>query len=266
MGARNSPGTDASTGAPPQNGTVRYHSARPAARHLGRRAAPDRARVQHRERQHAELQAARRGLPQRAPGSLLQRQARRGRERRLRRDDADRRHAPGRQRRRRRRRVGQDGPERPRVPGADPGRPRPDRHPPVRDREQVMSLFGGLDISASALSAERLRMDVTAENLANAQSTRTANGGPYRRKEVVLESTGDGGFAGALASARASGAGGGSSAGAANGGVRVAGIVEDQTPNRLVYDPGNPDANAQGYVSMPNVNPVTEMVDLISAS
>ena len=128
-----------------------------------------------------------------------------------------------------------------------------------------MSLFGGLDISASALSAERLRMDVTAENLANAQSTRTANGGPYRRKEVVLESTGDGGFAGALASARASGAGG-SGAGSANGGVRVAGIVEDRTPNRLVYDPGNPDANAQGYVSMPNVNPVTEMVDLISAS
>jgi flagellar basal-body rod protein FlgC len=129
-----------------------------------------------------------------------------------------------------------------------------------------MSLFGGLDISASALSAERLRMDVTAENLANAQSTRTANGGPYRRKEVVLESTGDGGFAGALASARAGSAGGGSSAGAANGGVRVSGIVEDQTPNRLVYDPGNPDANGQGYVSMPNVNPVTEMVDLISAS
>jgi flagellar basal-body rod protein FlgC len=131
-----------------------------------------------------------------------------------------------------------------------------------------MSLFGGLDISASALSAERLRMDVTAENLANAQSTRTAAGGPYRRKEVVLESTGDSGFASALASARggAASAGGGSGAGAANGGVRVAGIVEDQTPNRLVYDPGNPDANNQGYVSMPNVNPVTEMVDLISAS
>ena len=122
-----------------------------------------------------------------------------------------------------------------------------------------MSLFGGLDISASALSAERLRMDVTAENLANAQSTRTANGGPYRRKEVVLESTGDGGFAGALASARASGGG-------PEGGVRVSGIVVDQTPNRLVYDPSHPDANAQGYVSMPNVNPVTEMVDLITAS
>lgn len=124
-----------------------------------------------------------------------------------------------------------------------------------------MSIFGSLDISASALSAERLRMDVTAENLANAQSTRTANGGPYRRKEVVLEAAGDGGFAGALASARAAGANG-----APAGGVRVSGIVEDQSPNRLVYDPGNPDANAQGYVSMPNVNPVTEMVDLISAS
>jgi flagellar basal-body rod protein FlgC len=126
-----------------------------------------------------------------------------------------------------------------------------------------MSLFGSLDISASALSAERLRMDVTAENLANAQSTRTANGGPYRRKEVVLESTGDGGFAGALASARS---GGGSGSAGPDGGVRVSGIVEDQTPNRLVYDPGHPDANARGYVSMPNVNPVTEMVDLISAS
>ena len=122
-----------------------------------------------------------------------------------------------------------------------------------------MGLFGSLDISASALSAERLRMDVTAENLANAQSTRTAGGGPYRRKEVVTEATGDNSFAGALASARASDGG-------PQGGVRVSGIVEDQTPNRLVYDPSHPDANAQGYVSMPNVNPVTEMVDLISAS
>jgi len=121
-----------------------------------------------------------------------------------------------------------------------------------------MSIFGSLDISASALSAERLRMDVTAENLANAQSTRTANGGPYRRKEVVLEATGDGGFAGALAAAR--------SADGPNGGVRVAGIAEDTAPDRLVYDPGHPDANQQGYVRMPNVNPVTEMVDLISAS
>jgi len=127
-----------------------------------------------------------------------------------------------------------------------------------------MGLFGSLDISASALSAERLRMDVTAENLANAQSTRTSNGGPYRRKEVVQESNGDG-FAGALASARAAGVGGAGGAGP-QGGVKVTGVVEDQTPNRLVYDPSHPDANAQGYVSMPNVNPVTEMVDLITAS
>jgi flagellar basal-body rod protein FlgC len=126
-----------------------------------------------------------------------------------------------------------------------------------------MSIFGSMDISASALSAERLRMDVTAENLANAQSTRSANGGPYRRKEVVLESTGSSSFAGALAAARGGASGGGSGP---DGGVRVSGIVEDQSPNRLVYDPGHPDANAQGYVSMPNVNPVTEMVDLISAS
>ena len=127
-----------------------------------------------------------------------------------------------------------------------------------------MGLFGSLEISASGLSAERLRMDVTAENLANAQSTRTAGGGPYRRKEVVVEANGDGGFAGALAAAR--GGATGSAGGGAAGGVSVSGIVEDQTPNRLVYDPSHPDANAQGYVSMPNVNPVTEMVDLITAS
>jgi flagellar basal-body rod protein FlgC len=120
-----------------------------------------------------------------------------------------------------------------------------------------MSMFGSLDISASALSAERVRMDVTAENLANAQSTRSEGGGPYRRKEVVLQQSG-GGFAGALAAAR-------QSDGPA-GGVRVQGIVEDTAPDRLVYDPSHPDANQQGYVRMPNVNPVTEMVDLISAS
>ncbi|MEA2267918.1 MAG: flagellar basal-body rod protein FlgC [Solirubrobacteraceae bacterium] len=124
-----------------------------------------------------------------------------------------------------------------------------------------MSFFSSLEVSASALSAERLRMDVTAENLANAQSTRTAGGGPYRRKEVVLESTGGGSFAGALAAARD-----GAAAGRADAGVRVAGIVEDPTPDRLVHDPSHPDANNQGYVRMPNVNPVTEMVDLISAS
>jgi flagellar basal-body rod protein FlgC len=128
-----------------------------------------------------------------------------------------------------------------------------------------MSLFNSLGISASALSAERLRMDVTAENLANAQTTRTEGGGPYKRKEVVLESAGRGGFASALAGAQGA-ASGGAASGGPDGGVRVSGIVEDTTPDRLVHDPSHPDADANGYVRMPNVNPVTEMVDLISAS
>jgi flagellar basal-body rod protein FlgC len=123
-----------------------------------------------------------------------------------------------------------------------------------------MSLFGSLDISASGLTAERLRMDVTAENLANAQTTRGANGQPYRRKEVVLQESGAGSFGATLASAM------GAPAGAAPGGVQVAGIVEDQTNFKTVYDPGNPDADAKGYVRMPNVDTVSEMVDLISAS
>jgi flagellar basal-body rod protein FlgC len=123
-----------------------------------------------------------------------------------------------------------------------------------------MSLFGALDISASGLTAERLRMDVTAENLANAQTTRGANGQPYRRKEVVLQEAGAGSFGATLASAM------GAQGAAGPGGVQVAGIVEDQTPFKTVYDPGHPDADAKGYVRMPNVDTVGEMVDLISAS
>jgi flagellar basal-body rod protein FlgC len=123
-----------------------------------------------------------------------------------------------------------------------------------------MSLFGAIDISGSGLAAERLRMDVTAENLANAQSTQGADGQPYRRKEVVLRQAG-GGFETALA-----GAMGGAGSGTPARGVEVVAIAEDQAPNRMVYDPGHPDADAEGYVSMPNVDPVTEMVDLIAAS
>ncbi len=124
-----------------------------------------------------------------------------------------------------------------------------------------MGLFDAIDVAGSGLSAERLRMDVVAGNLANAQTTQGANGGPYRRREVVLQEAAPAGasFGDALTGAMAS------SAPPANG-VQVAGIVEDQDPLRRVYDPGHPDADAQGYVSMPNVNPVTEMVDLISAS
>ena len=121
-----------------------------------------------------------------------------------------------------------------------------------------MGLFDAINAAGSGLTAERLRMDVTAENLANAQTTRGADGQPYRRKEVVLQQR-DGGFGQALNTAMARGS-------STGGGVQVAGIVEDQSDLKLVYDPAHPDANAEGYVQMPNVNPVTEMVDLISAS
>jgi flagellar basal-body rod protein FlgC len=119
-----------------------------------------------------------------------------------------------------------------------------------------MSLFDAINTAASGLSAERLRMDVTAENLANAQTTRGADGQPYRRKSVVLEQT-QGAFGATLEGAMSS---------TPANGVRVAGVVQDATPNRLVYDPGHPDADPRGYVAMPNVDSVTEMVDLITAS
>lgn len=121
-----------------------------------------------------------------------------------------------------------------------------------------MGLFDAIDVAGSGLAAERLRMDVVAGNLANAQTTQGANGQPYRRREVVLqEAAGESSFGAMLSGAMASGAA---------SGVQVAGVVEDQTAPRRVYDPGHPDADAQGYVSLPNVNPVTEMVDLIGAS
>jgi flagellar basal-body rod protein FlgC len=122
-----------------------------------------------------------------------------------------------------------------------------------------MGMFDALNVSATGLTAERLRMDVTAENLANAQTTRGADGQPYRRKEVVLGEIAQGGGFGAQLS-KAMG-----SSGAAPGGVQVEAITQDATPGKLVYDPGHPDANAEGYVRMPNVDTVAEMVDLITA-
>ncbi len=124
-----------------------------------------------------------------------------------------------------------------------------------------MGLFEAIGIAGSGLTAERIRMDVTSENLANADTTRAANGQPYQRQEVVLSQAGEGGFSGALSGAiqksRASGP---------PAGVEVSGIVSDSTPDQQVYDPGNPEANAQGYVKMPNISTVTEMTDLISES
>jgi flagellar basal-body rod protein FlgC len=116
-------------------------------------------------------------------------------------------------------------------------------------------LFGSLGVSASGMSAERLRMDVVAENLANANTTRGADGKPYKRQEVLLQQTTGPSFAQVLGGVQS-----------AAGGVQVDGVVSDNSPGRLVYDPGHPDANAAGYVTMPNVDPVTEMTDLITAN
>ena len=111
-------------------------------------------------------------------------------------------------------------------------------------------------VSASGLRAQRLRMDVIAANLANAQSTRTPEGGPYRRRDVVLAAAPEGGTFDEMLGA----------AGGAGGGVEVSRIVEDDAPPQLVFDPGHPDADANGYVAMPNVNVITEMVDMMAAT
>ncbi len=119
-----------------------------------------------------------------------------------------------------------------------------------------MGMFGAIDSAASGLTAERLRMDVISNNIANVNTTRTAEGGPYRRQLVVFEPQSAGSsFADALSSQMGEGSG-----------VHVAGITKDQSPLRMVYEPNHPDANANGYVAMPNVNVVTEMVDMITAS
>jgi flagellar basal-body rod protein FlgC len=121
-----------------------------------------------------------------------------------------------------------------------------------------MSFFNALDTSASALTAQRLRMDVISQNIANVNTTRTADGGPYKRKVTVFQEAGAGTFKSALSQAEMSYP--------AGRGVRVYQIKDDDTPGSRVYEPGHPDADADGYVTIPNVNVVEEMVDMISAS
>jgi flagellar basal-body rod protein FlgC len=126
-----------------------------------------------------------------------------------------------------------------------------------------MGLFDAMDVSASGLTAERLRMDTIANNLANANSVKGVDGKPFQRQVVELGARGAsaGGLAGSgMASF------GGFQATASGSGVQAVGIVADKTPGKKVYDPGNPDADRKGYVEMSNVNPVTEMVDLITAT
>ncbi|MCS6777759.1 MAG: flagellar basal body rod protein FlgC [Chloroherpetonaceae bacterium] len=126
-----------------------------------------------------------------------------------------------------------------------------------------MPLATSLQISASGLTAQRLNLDVISNNIANASTTRTPTGQPYRRQQVIFAAReARGGFAAALAAAR--GARGAQVAGA---GVQVAAIQPDTRRDfKVVYDPGHPDADARGYVRLPNVEPIIEMVDLIAAA
>src|SRR5271154_576811 len=115
-----------------------------------------------------------------------------------------------------------------------------------------MGLFDAISIAASGLTAERVRMDVTSENLANADTTQGANGQPYQEQDVVLQQVGGNSFSAALSGAMGSTGASSAIGGSTPGGVEVAGIVNDPTPDQSVYDPGNPSANSQGYVRMPN--------------
>ena len=122
-----------------------------------------------------------------------------------------------------------------------------------------MGYFGALDIGASALTAQRLRMDTISQNIANANTTRTKDGTPYRRRLVVFQERSQGipfsQYLSASSRERYIGKG-----------VKVSAIVEDSSPFKRVYDPGHPDADQEGYVEMPNVDTVTEIVNMISAT
>lgn len=119
-----------------------------------------------------------------------------------------------------------------------------------------MDFFSAMNVSSSALTAERTRMNLISSNLANANTTRTPEGGPYRRKDAIFSATApETGFSRALDGASRT-----------IRQVEVSEIVEDQSPPRLQYDPGHPDADAQGYVALPNVNVVEEMADMINAT
>ncbi len=117
----------------------------------------------------------------------------------------------------------------------------------------MATLHGAIDAAASALNAQRARIEVAVSNLANAESTRGPDGQPYRRRDIVLASQPVETFDAALGRADAVG-------------VRVAGVVEDTAPLRRRYEPSHPDADAEGYVALPNVDVPEEMVDMLSAA
>lgn len=121
-----------------------------------------------------------------------------------------------------------------------------------------MNLFDSLSISGSALLAERQRSEIIATNMANAETTHTEAGGPYRRREVVFESQGSSAFRLALASS-------GELRGPTPGSVHISEVVDDPAAPTMRYQPGHPDANKEGYVAYPAVNPAAEMVDLMGS-
>lgn len=114
-----------------------------------------------------------------------------------------------------------------------------------------MKIFSAMEISASGMTAERLRMDLISNNLANVNTTRTDEGGPYRRQSAVFEAV----YARTKGINKFQGKG-----------VRAVGIARDTNPPQLIYEPDHPDANGEGYVAMPNINVINEMVDLITAT
>lgn len=118
----------------------------------------------------------------------------------------------------------------------------------------MLGVFSALEVAASGLSAERIRMNTVASNLANVRTTRTAEGGPYKRLDPVFEAVDIERLRGTPSLAQGVSL------------VQVQRVAEDQRPGTMVYEPGHPDANGEGYVEYPNVNAVEEMVNMITAS
>jgi flagellar basal-body rod protein FlgC len=127
-----------------------------------------------------------------------------------------------------------------------------------------MNLFGLMETSGSAMQAERIRAEVVAANMANAETTHTDSGGPYKRQHVVFAANrNDEAFFHSLSNVPLSSL---QSDTVPAGGVHVAQVIEDSAPPLKRYDPGHPDAGADGYVAYPDINPLTEMVDLMGAT
>ena len=120
-----------------------------------------------------------------------------------------------------------------------------------------MGVFSGMDISASGMTAQRTRLDIISENIANVNTTRDADGNVYKRKSVIFQEKGYPSFDEVLLGTK----------GCVGKGVKITNIIEDdETECRMVYDPSHPDADENGYVTYPNVNTVTVMTDMIVAS